>query len=123
MIPFRILFDGIRESEALRSEVEDRIQKLERFYHRIVRCEVILSIPHRHRRIGRLGQAHVHIHLPGKDIVISRDSATDAHKDIYLAVRDAFHAAERALEDRVRVQRKGPIRKARRSRAPIEAAG
>lgn len=123
MIPYRIIFDGIDESDALRSVVQERIEKLELFYSRIIRCEVFLSIPHRHRRSGRLGQAHIHIHLPGKEIVVSRNAdPNDSHKDIYLAVRDAFDSGERALEERARMMRKRHIQKARRARPPVDTA-
>ena len=39
----------------------------------------------------------------GKDLVVDRAKRLDqAHEDVYLAVRDAFKAAERQLEDHAR---------------------
>ena len=44
--------------------------------------------------------------LPGKDVVVDRAKPTDhAHEDVYVAVRDAFAAAVRRLEDQTRKRR------------------
>ena len=51
---------------------------------------------------------HVNIRLsvPGEDIVINREPEKNPdHRDLFIAVRDAFDAAERQLEDRVRRRR------------------
>jgi putative sigma-54 modulation protein len=64
-------------NEALRSEVEDRMAKMERFFDRILEARVILtSEKHRH-------QAEITIHLPrgkrltAKEISTSMESAVD----------------------------------------------
>jgi cold shock CspA family protein len=51
---------------------------------------------------------HVRIDLtvPGDELVVSRDPGKDqAHEDVYVAIRDAFDAARRQLEDHARQQR------------------
>jgi hypothetical protein len=53
------------------------------------------------------------MHVPGAALVINRDPGQDqAHEDVYVAMRDAFDAAERRLEDYVR-----------KSRSPATAGG
>jgi ribosome-associated translation inhibitor RaiA len=38
--------------------------------------------------------------VPGKELVVSRDPGdVHAHKDVYVAIRDAFDAAERQLAE------------------------
>jgi hypothetical protein len=44
--------------------------------------------------------------VPGKDVVVDRAKPIDhAHEDVYVAVRDAFDAAVRRLEDQTRKMR------------------
>ncbi len=48
--------------------------------------------------------------MPGADVVVTRESPRDhAHEDPYVAVRDAFDAAIRQVEDRVR-RRRGDVK-------------
>jgi hypothetical protein len=44
--------------------------------------------------------------MPGRELVVSRDPAEhDAYEDVYVAIRDAFDAAKRQVEDQARVAR------------------
>jgi cold shock CspA family protein len=43
----------------------------------------------------------IDLRVPGKEIVANRDH----HEDVYVALRDAFDAAKRQLEETVRLQR------------------
>jgi putative sigma-54 modulation protein len=37
---------------------------------------------------------HVHLTLPGEDIVVGKDSSDDhTHEDAYIAIKDSFEAA------------------------------
>ena len=57
--------------------------------------------------------------MPGKDVVVDRAKPTDhAHEDVYVAVRDAFAAVVRRLEDQTR-KRRGKI-KTHAGSPPIE---
>jgi len=48
----------------------------------------------------------IDISVPGKDVVVDRAKpANHAHEDVYVAVRDAFEAAVRRLEDHSRKMR------------------
>jgi cold shock CspA family protein len=49
------------------------------------------------------GHIAVHLVLPEGEIAVTRDPAEHhAHEDVLVAVRDAFDAVQRRLEDRVR---------------------
>lgn len=103
MIPYQITFLDFPESDAVKAAVEKKIEKIERFSDRIIRCEVTVSCPHRHRHADRLYNVRVHLLIPGDDVVINRHpSEHEEHRDIYVAIRDAFNAATRVLEDQVR---------------------
>lgn len=106
MIPFQITFLDFPESDAVWIAVQKKVEKLEHFFANIVRCEVVISCPHRHRHADRLYHVQIHLSMPGEDVIISHDrEKNESHRDIYVAIRDAFRAAERQLQDRVRILR------------------
>jgi ribosomal subunit interface protein len=93
-------------SPAIEAAVRERVAKLERFSDRIVSCRVTVEAPHRRKHQGNLYTVRVDLRFPGGEVVASRDpSADSSHEDAYVAMRDAFKAARRQLQDRVRVQR------------------
>jgi len=96
----QITFRDMEPSPALTTAVREKLAKLERFYDRIVACHVVIEAPHRHHHQGRLYGVRIDISLPGGQVVVSRDAQRDhAHEDPYVALRDAFDAAYRQLED------------------------
>jgi cold shock CspA family protein len=99
----QISFKGFEPSHTLRQRVLDRIDKLEKFHDRITSCRVVIEAPHRHGRVGQLYHVRVDITVPEGEIVIDREPELNhAHEDANVAVRDAFDAAQRRLEDHVR---------------------
>lgn len=85
-------------SPALESFVRRWAAKLENIYDRIERCEVAIERPHQHQRRGQPIHVRVTVVVPGPDIIVSDDHASDeADDDAYVAVRDAFRAARRQL--------------------------
>lgn len=92
-------------SPALEEFVRRWAAKLEHVYGRIERCHVLIERPHQHHRQGQRVHVRVTLAVPGPDIVVSHDSPDGSHEDAYVAIRDAFRAARRRLEDHVRRQR------------------
>ena len=102
-IPLQITFKDLDSSEALEALIREKAERLSRFKSNIVYCNVTLETTVRHMHKGRVYSVHIEIGLPGATIVVSRDhSQNRAHEDPYLAVRDAFDAAARQLEDKAR---------------------
>jgi ribosomal subunit interface protein len=107
-IPLQISFRNMGPSPAVEERIRQKAAKLERFHDRIVGCTVVVEAPHRHHHKGKLYNVRVDISVPGKDVVVDRAKPTDhAHEDVYVAVRDAFDAAVRRLEDQSRKMRGG----------------
>ena len=105
-VPPKITYRNMQPSEAIELRIQERIQKLERLYGRMIGCQVAVEAPHRHHRHGKIFRVRVHASLPGGEIIAGRDPAEHhAHEDVYVAIRDAFDAAERRLEDHARRQR------------------
>jgi ribosomal subunit interface protein len=87
-------------SEAVESEIRKRCEKLERVFEDIMSCRVVVETNHRHHNKGNLFHIRVDITVPGHEIVVSKESHDkQAHQDAYVAIRDAFDAAKRQLED------------------------
>lgn len=98
-----VAFRNMDRSDAVEAKVRERIQKLERFFDRINSCRVVIEAPHRHQHKGKHYHVRIEVGVPGKDIVVSRDpGALQKHEDVYVAVRDAFDACERRLDDHSR---------------------
>ncbi|MEO7558647.1 MAG: HPF/RaiA family ribosome-associated protein [Nitrosospira sp.] len=91
----------IPHSEALESHIRQKAEKLETFYPHIMGCRVMVEIPHKHKHQGRMFNVRLDITVPGKELVVNRE----ADEDVYVALRDAFDAAKRQLEDYGRRQR------------------
>lgn len=104
--PFKLQFREIERNERIYNSVWDHADKLERIYDRIVSCEVVVSAPHRHKKNGLIYHIQIRLYVPGEDIFINSEPEKDgAHKNVYVAIRDAFDAAQRKLEDLVRRER------------------
>jgi ribosomal subunit interface protein len=98
--PLKLVFRGVEPSPAIEARVRERAARLERFHDRITSCDVAIEAPHRHHRKGKLYVVRLQIRIPGGDIAINRAGPQHhAHEDPYVALRDAFDAAERKLED------------------------
>jgi ribosomal subunit interface protein len=103
-IPLEITFKNMASSPAIESRIREKARKLERFSDRIVGCQVVVEAPHRHQHKGKLYQVSLDITVPPKgDLIVNREHRRDhAHEDVYVAIRDAFDAAVRQLEDHAR---------------------
>jgi ribosome-associated translation inhibitor RaiA len=102
----QVSFDDIPVDEAVRDAALEHVAELERFSQRITGCHVVVAQPHRHHRGGRLYSVRIDLIVPGSEIVVNRDQHLDhAHEDVFVALRDAFAAARRRLEDHVRRMR------------------
>jgi ribosomal subunit interface protein len=105
-IPYQITFRHMASSEAVWLVVQERVTRLERFQTRSTHCEVIICKPHHHKTHGQGFHVEIRLHVPGKAICITRDpEVTDDHADVYIAIRDAFNALERKVEEFMRVRR------------------
>lgn len=91
----------IPHSDALESHIREKAEKLETFYPHIMGCRVVVEVPHKHKHQGRMFNVRLDITVPGNELVVNREP----DEDVYVALRDAFNAARRQLEDYGRRQR------------------
>jgi ribosome-associated translation inhibitor RaiA/cold shock CspA family protein len=110
-IPIEITFRDMEPSPAVEAKIRAWVDRLETAFDGIVRCDVVVSAPHRRHRKGVQFSVRVMLTVPGEEIVVSHDpGVNEAHADVYVAVRDAFHAARRQLEDYVRRNLRGDVK-------------
>lgn len=114
--PLEIRFHRMEPSPAIEARIREKAAELERFFERITSCRVTVEKEHRHHHQGNLFRVRLDIGVPGREIAISHTGPRDhAHEDVYVALRDAFNAAVRRLEDHAREQRG----KVKRHAAPL----
>ncbi len=124
--PVVVSFQQMAPSAALRSRIRELAERLERFSPNILRCRVWVERPARHRQQGALHAVRIDVAVPDEHILVGHAHAADpAHEDPYVAVRDAFNAARRQLENYER-RRRGEIKRhnglAQPAPKPIRAA-
>lgn len=95
MPPLNITFRDMESTPALENLVHEQAERLEHVFDRIERCDVVIDRPHQSQLHGQQFHVRVALAVPGSDIVANRGSNDDA----YLAIREAFRAARRQLED------------------------
>ncbi len=109
-MPLTITWREVEPSAAIEAAIREHVTKLEAFHAHIVGCRVVVEPPQGHHHKGNLYRIHIDIRVPGREIVVTRDpTAHQAHQDFYVAMRDAFDAARRQLQDYAR-QRRGDVK-------------
>ncbi|MCI4679164.1 cold shock domain-containing protein [Rhodoblastus acidophilus] len=101
--PPEVAFHHFEPSDAVRAEVARQLERLEKFSDRITSCHFAVTKNAR-RQHGDLFHVALRVAMPGrKDIVVDK-SHGDApeHEHALVAVRDAFDAAIRQIEDAMR---------------------
>ena len=109
-IPVEVTFRDMPHWDAVEQDILDRAERLERFYDKITSCRVVVEAPHLRHQKGQLYNVRIDITVPGREIVVNRLPHEDhAHEEMQVAIRDAFKAAQRQLQDYVR-ERRGQVK-------------
>jgi len=101
-VALQVTFRDMPRSDAVEAEIRRRAEKLEEFCDRIMSCRVTVETLAAHKHQGKLFAVHVDVKVPGEEIASTR---RHEHEDVYVAVRDAFDAVRRRLEDYARRSR------------------
>jgi cold shock CspA family protein/ribosome-associated translation inhibitor RaiA len=105
--PAEITFKNFEPSAHVRERVAREAARLDQFHGRVTGCKVVVERLTSRRRKGDLYQARIHVSMPGgRDVAVTRrQDDAHAHEDVLVAVRDAFDAAQRQIEDAARTLR------------------
>lgn len=94
-LPVEISFHGMQPSEALEARAREKAAKLEQFFGGIMSCRVSIDLLHKHRQQGRPFGVRIDLTIPGQELAVDRVE----NEDVLVALRDAFDAMRRQLED------------------------
>src|SRR5687768_2352095 len=101
MLPVQITIRDMPFSSTLENHIRKKAEKLNQFYQRINSCKIVIHVVQKHKHQGKLFSIHIDLTVPGKEIVVNRK----LNEDVYIAIRDGFHAIVRQLENYARKQR------------------
>lgn len=101
----QITFRDIPKSDAIEADIREKAAKLDQFYDSIMSGRVIVEAPHGHHHKGKLYHVSIDLTVPDGELVANRSPGNHAHEDVYVAIRDAFDAIRRQLQNYARKQR------------------
>jgi ribosome-associated translation inhibitor RaiA len=110
-------FHGLEKSAAVEERVREKVNKLAKHFDRMTHCRVVLEAPNRNPQRSKVYQIKIEIGVPGRSpIVVSHErEGSDAAEELNLALRDAFEAALRRLDDAsARIGQRGKLERGRR---------
>jgi ribosomal subunit interface protein len=94
MQPIQITLKDIPNSEAVEAKIRQKANKLAQFYnHHLDFCKIVINLAQNSKHQGKLFNAHLEVGIPGKVLVVNRKM----DEDLYIVLRDAFHAMLRQL--------------------------
>ena len=106
-LPVQIAFHNLPPSGEAEAKIRAQAERLEGFFERIMSCHVVVDVPHRRHREGNSYQLRIDLKVPGQEIAVNREPSPQGdHRDIDIAIRDAFDEARRQLEEYARIRRR-----------------
>jgi ribosomal subunit interface protein len=94
-IPLEISTRDVTLNPPIEAELRKRADRLERHYNRITSCRIAVERPTgNHHQEGGPFRVRVDITVPGSELVADKQA-----EEIFAAIREAFDAAERQVED------------------------
>ncbi len=93
-VPLELSARLVELSPALEDELRKKAAKLERHYNRITSCRIAVERGSNHHQEGGPYRVRIDITVPGAEIVANKEA-----EDLNIAIRDAFQAAERQVEE------------------------
>lgn len=102
----QITFRGVDHSDAIENRIREKAAALERFAQNVTSLRVTIDAPHQQHNKGNMYSVRIDLRMPNHELAVSRAHRHDhSHEDVYTAIRDAFNAVTRQLEDHLRRQR------------------
>jgi ribosome-associated translation inhibitor RaiA len=124
-LPVQTTFRNMDHSDAVVARLQEEANKLDKYLDGITSCRVMVEAPHRHHRRGDAFHIRIELGVPGRELVVGHEPTLHGvlkqedeaqrkknleidgpHKDVYVAIRDAFKAMRRQLQDYVHCLRK-----------------
>ena len=100
-LPLTITAQEITLPDSIEAIIREKAIKLERFYDHLIGCHVRVAGPGKHHRHGGLFEVRIDLSVPGSELVINHQR----HEELTVAIREAFDAAKRRLDEHARLHR------------------
>ena len=100
-LPVQIVSRDLHLSKSLATTIRGKAEKLDTFYSRITRCRVVVESPTHHHWKSKSYKVRIDLTVPGSELVVNHHE----NQDLKIAIRDAFDALTRQLQDYARQQR------------------
>jgi ribosome-associated translation inhibitor RaiA len=116
--PLQITSRDFILTEPIETQIRKHVEGLEGFFDRLTGCHIVLEAPtvHHHRKGGPFN-VRIILDVPKTQLTVNHQHA----EDLSVAVREAFDAARRQLEDYARELRgdvKSPVSTAEANKTP-----
>ncbi len=103
----QVTFRDVPVSDAVSVAAEKQAAKLKARCGWITGCRVVIGRPHHRGVQGSLYRVRIDLTMPRDEIVVNREHRFDhTHEDPYLALRAAFAAARRRLDEHLEQRRR-----------------
>lgn len=99
--PLRITCKGIPLNDSIRARIQERFGTLDRYFNRITGCSILIEVTNPRRHTGRVYSVRVDMAVPRGELAVTRQSG----ESLPVALREAFRAARRRLQDHARLLR------------------
>jgi len=99
-LPFELRQKDVTLPEEMARNIRERAANLDHFFDRIMRCRVTVEGSGKHHRQGGY-RVMIDLTVPGSELIVQKRSSGN----LELALKAAFDAAGRRLEDHVRRMR------------------
>lgn len=100
-LPVQIVSRDLYLSKHLETTILEKASKLDTFYSRITRCQVVIEPQTHHHWKSQSYKVRIDLSVPGAELVVNHHE----NQDLKIAIRDAFDAAKRQLRDYAHQQR------------------
>lgn len=97
----QIQFRGLEASAAVENRARELAERLGALAPDLMACRVGIELAQKHQHQGRPYSVRIDLTLPGHELVVNKVQ----DEDVYVALRDAFDAMKRQLDEVVRKRR------------------
>jgi len=101
-VPVQVTFHHIDTSAALEEAIRERASKLDRYHPNVLSCRVVVTGQTKRHQQGNQFSLRLDVRVKGQEFAITRMGNSE---DPFVAVRNAFEAAQRQIEEHARTQR------------------
>jgi ribosome-associated translation inhibitor RaiA len=121
--PVEVHFHGVEKSEAIEQRVREKVAKLAKHFKRMTSCRVGIEVPQRTALRPKVYQIKIEIGVPRRKPIVVRHEriGSNANEELGLAIREAFEAAMRKVDDMVaRIGQRSRLDRGRRRPRPLQ---